>query len=205
MTCEKRKTLTSPGNPASSKKKQKQESLEEAFNKQRSAAISEKLKKLSSEIKEAVTARKKKSAKTPGTEKNARKKKSAKTPGKEKNKIIATPSRQSTPLTPRNRIPPGFSCVAGQKRGKLPMCQGCMQQIDRDQVRVRHSWIDTKKKHTRPTRVQYHANAECLLEMREDHLMQFMEDSKLTLKMVVSARKEIKRCWRRKNKKNKNE
>ena len=73
------------------------------------------------------------------------------------------------------------------------MCQGCMQQIDRDQVRVRHSWIDTKKKHTSPTRVQYHANAECLLEMWQDHLMQFMEDSKLTLKMVLSAKKEIKK------------
>ena len=152
--------------------------MEDAFNKQRSAAISDKLKKLSSEIKEAVTARKKKAAKTPD---------------KEKNKIRETPSRESTPPTPRNRIPPGFSCIAGQRRGKLPMCQGCKQQIDRDQVRVRHSWIDTKKKHTRPTRVQYHANAECLLEMQEDHLMQFMEDSKLTLKMVVNAKKEIKK------------
>ena len=74
------------------------------------------------------------------------------------------------------------------------MCQGCMQQIDRDQGRVRHSWIDTKKKQTRPTRVQYHANAECLLEMPEDHFkMQFMEDSKLTLKMVVDAKKEIRK------------
>jgi hypothetical protein len=78
-----------------------------------------------------------------------------------------------------------------QAKGRLPWCNGCKKQISRNDIRVRHCWINEGKKERYPTRHQYHARTECLLEMSSDHLGEFLEDRRITMKAVVKVKKEI--------------
>jgi hypothetical protein len=110
---------------------------------------------------------------------------------KQNNKTTQHKKTKGATLSPstRDRMPPGFSLAACQKKGKQAKCKSCNKPIDRDNLRVRHSWVAENHKH--PTRDQYHCTVECLMKMKPSFLREFMDNPKMSLGKVVKVKKLI--------------
>ena len=88
-------------------------------------------------------------------------------PTTKKKKLVTTKARADIPF--------GFSYQKHpQTHGKLPICRGCQQPIEKNEYAIRHKF-KRNKRFIHPDVMQYHLSAECLMVLKEDHLREFMQ------------------------------
>ena len=86
-----------------------------------------------------------------------------------------TKKKKSVTSKARADIPFGFSYRKHpQTHGKLPICRGCQQPIEKNEYAIRHKF-KRNKRFIHPDVMQYHLSAECLMVLKEDHLREFMQ------------------------------